>query len=332
VDLGQEVAGGNWSSKVRAVLSLVPAAWGVVKLAAYVRREKIEVLHTTDRPRDAVVCVLLARVMPVRSVVHVHVGFNTDWMRRSLQWAIRNADAVVAISSFVADTLAEAGWERSDVDVVLNGIDVDAWTPRLGRDSLRQALGVEGATPVVLTACRLFRAKGVSELVQAVHDLSDDVPDLVLLVAGREMEPGYADELAAQARTWGIEERVRLLGQRDDVAALMAAADVFAMPSDLEPFGLVFAEAGAMELPVVALRNGGTVEVVEDEVTGLLSEPGDRVALAENLRTVVLDGDRRALLGANGRRRVSSRFTTRLMAESTASVLRRVARPDSRAE
>ena len=68
---------------------------------------------------------------------------------------------------------------------------------------------------------------------------------------------------------------MRFLGRRDDVPAVMAAADVFAMPSEWEPFGLVYAEAMAMALPVVALDNGGTVEVVEPGETGLLSAPDD---------------------------------------------------------
>ena len=74
------------------------------------------------------------------------------------------------------------------------------------------------------------------------------------------------------------------------------------MPSQYEPFGLVFAEAMAMTLPVVALANGGAVEVVENGVTGLLSAPGDAEALADNLRTLLLDPKQRAAFGARGRR------------------------------
>jgi glycosyltransferase involved in cell wall biosynthesis len=114
--------------------------------------------------------------------------------------------------------------------------------------------------------------------------------------------------------------RVRFLGRRDDVPALMAGADVFAMPSVFEPFGLVFAEAMAMALPVLALDNGGTVEVVEQGVTGLLSAPGDCDALAANLRLLLRDADTAAAYGKRGRERVERQFTTKRMADDTANV------------
>ena len=142
----------------------------------------------------------------------------------------------------------------------------------------------------------------MSELIQALHDVSDEVPTAVLLVVGEETEAGYLDELRAMVRAYDLDGRVRFLGRRDDVPALMAGADVFAMPSMFEPFGLVFAEAMAMALPVVALDNGGTVEVVEQGVTGLLSAPGDRDALAANLRRLLLDPDTRAAYGKRGTR------------------------------
>jgi glycosyltransferase involved in cell wall biosynthesis len=178
-----------------------------------------------------------------------------------------------------------------------------------------------------VTVCRLFRSKGVSELVRALYDVRDAVPSAVLLVVGEEMEGGYLDELRAMARDLGLHDRVRFLGHRDDVAAVMAAADLFSMPSDYEPFGLVYAEAMAMELPVVALDNGGTVEVVQHEVDGLLSAPGDREGLAANLRALLLDPERRAAYGARGRRRVEEQFTTQRMANDAADVYDYLARP-----
>jgi glycosyltransferase involved in cell wall biosynthesis len=97
------------------------------------------------------------------------------------------------------------------------------------------------------------------------------------------------------------------------------------MPSFEEPFGLVFAEAMAMELPVVALRNGGTLEVVAEGRTGLLSDPGDGDALAANLATLLDDPDLRRRMGAEGRRCVEDRFTIDRMAADTEDVYRSVA-------
>jgi glycosyltransferase involved in cell wall biosynthesis len=104
----------------------------------------------------------------------------------------------------------------------------------------------------------------------------------------------------------------------------MAAADVFAMPSVGEPFGLVYLEAMAMGLPVVALRSGGVPEVVGHDVTGLLSEPGDELGLARNVAALLADPQRRARMGAAGRQRVVDGFTPRRMAADMAAVYRAV--------
>jgi len=92
------------------------------------------------------------------------------------------------------------------------------------------------------------------------------------------------------------------------------------MPSLEEPFGLVFLEAMAMELPVVGLATGGSPEVVEHGTTGLLSQPGDIGGLSENLLALLRDPERRTRMGANGRRRVEEHFTTPRMARDTALV------------
>ena len=143
------------------------------------------------------------------------------------------------------------------------------------------------------------------------------MPDVVLLVVGEPIDPAFGDELAALARELGLGDNVRFLGRRPDVQSVMAAADVFAMPSHEEPFGLVFLEAMAMRRPVVALADGGTLEVVEHGKTGLLSTWEDVAQLADGpaqpaprSRAAGVDGHVRSSTGggaihcpADGRRR-----------------------------
>ena len=111
-------------------------------------------------------------------------------------------------------------------------------------------------------------------------------------------------ELAALADELGVDDSVVFTGRRSDVARLMAAADVFAMPSLEEPFGLVYLEAMAMRLPVVALDSGGTPEVVEHGRSGLLSAPGDIDALAANIVELLSDA---GPAGPHGRARTARR-------------------------
>jgi glycosyltransferase involved in cell wall biosynthesis len=144
------------------------------------------------------------------------------------------------------------------------------------------------------------------------------VPDAQLWIVGQEMTPGYAAELAATAERLGIGDHVTFTGRRNDVAQLMAGADIFAMPSFEEPFGLVFTEAMAMQLPVVALRSGGAPEIIEHERSGLLSEPGDVDTLANHLLRLIGDPAARRTMGAYGREVVQRRFTIERMAADMA--------------
>jgi phosphatidylinositol alpha-1,6-mannosyltransferase len=292
---------------------------GLARLTWYVRRRRIDIVQSADRPRDALVCVLVGRLTKARSIVHVHVAYG-EWMSPLLKWALRHADALVGVSSFVAESLVASGHDVDRVHAVPNGIDVDAWTPGRGRRETRSALGIGDDVPVILTICRLFREKGPSALIEALEVVGQHHPDVRLLIAGHEMVPGYADELRRLARDLDLEANVALLGRRRDVEGLLAACDVFAMPSLAEPFGLVFVEAMAMEVPVVALDSGGATEIVVHEESGLLSDPGDRAGLAKHLLELVDDPVRRAAMGKAGRTRAESCFTSERMAADMAAV------------
>ena len=131
---------------------------------------------------------------------------------------------------------------------------------------------------------------------------------------------GTTQMLEEHARELGVRENIVFTGQRSDIASLLAACDIFSLPSFEEPFGLVFAEAMAMKRPVVALTNGGTPEVVEHGKCGLLSPPGDIEALAANLLRLLDDPALRSQFGEYGRSRVEQHFTPTRMASDFAEI------------
>jgi glycosyltransferase involved in cell wall biosynthesis len=326
VDLGPELSGVHGlRARVRVLLATLPAIPSVVRLAWLVRRRRVLVLHTSDRPRDAFTCVVIARLTGATSIVHCHQLANPA-TGRLLQWSIHHADVVVAVSEFVGRSFVAAGIPPERVAVVLNGVDVDRWHPGRDRASTRAELGIGPDAPVLLSVCRLFPGKGAASVIHALPELLDELPDLRLLIVGSDVLGGsYRAELRTLITSLGLDDHVELLGRRPDIPALMAAADVYVMPSVDEPFGLVFAEAMAMELPVVGLTNGGTLEIVEDGVTGLLSSPGDGPALVDHLRRLLGDPALRATMGRRGRRVVEARFTTTRVAADAARLYASIA-------
>ena len=306
---GPSLYGLGRTEKLARALRLVPAAASLVDLARYVRAHRIQILHATDRPRDAVACAALARVTGAKAVIHVHVKYD-NWMSRGVKWALGRADRLVGVSEFVAESLRNAGYPRERIVAIPNAIEIERWDPSLSPAPGRQSLGVAQGTPLIVSVARLFYWKGHKELIEALALVKRDEPGVRLCIVGADYPEGsgVTQSLRELARGLGIEEDVLFVGQRSDIPALLAACDVFALPSFEEPFGLVFAEAMAMKRPVAALSNGGTPEVVEHERSGLLSAPGDVPGLARNLLRLVRDPQLRARMGEEGRARVEARF------------------------
>jgi glycosyltransferase involved in cell wall biosynthesis len=287
-------------------------------LARYIQRERIRIIHGTDRPRDAGYAVSLGKVTRAKSVVHVHVAWAHGYSTLA-KWGVRNADGVFSISKFVTGTVAATGTPRERIHTVLNGIDLSGWDPQnVDGSGVRRELGIPTDAPVLASVSRLFGQKGQRELLRAFARVRAEVPSTWLLIVGAdalEVHGGsFTTELKALAQELGVADRVVFTGGRSDIPQIMAACDVFSLPSFEEPFGLVFLEAMAMKKPVVSLDNGGTPEVVEHGLSGLLAPSGDIPALAEAIVTLLRDPELRDRMGEYGRSRVLDYFTAQRMA------------------
>jgi glycosyltransferase involved in cell wall biosynthesis len=154
-----------------------------------------------------------------------------------------------------------------------------------------------------------------------------------LLVVGEDdprAHPGhgsYTAELRELAEKLDIKDQIVFTGYRRDVAQLMAACDIYTMPSFEEPFGMVYLEAMCMQKPIVALDNGGAREVVEHNKSGLLSAPQDIDQLAQNIVTLINDSEMRMRMGEHGRERAVAYFTPERMALDTEHIYSKILNP-----
>jgi len=322
VNLGPELFAKSTIGRIGAAIDTVPAFWNMASLVAYVRKHRIRIIHTSDRPRDALASVVLAKLTGGKSIIHVHVTYG-DWMSRMLRWSMGRCNALIGVSDFVARSLIEGGgFSPEKTHSVLNAIDLQKWDADIDSSTVRDELGINRDTPLLICVARIFPPKGQDKLVRALALLRPEFPGLQALIVGQDYPPGthYSDEIKALARQLGIADALIFSGLRKDVSRLIAAADLLVMPSFEEPFGLVYAEAMAMKRPVIAFSDGGTPEVVYHGESGLLSQPGEVEPLAANIATLLRDPARRREMGEYGRKQVEARFNPQRLADDVASV------------
>src|SRR5215217_913791 len=181
-DLGPDRSERTPLATVKDLLATVPAISTIARLAVLIRRRRVRIIHTSDRPRDAFVAVLLGRMTGAVSIVHVHVAYNPSWMGWMLRWSLAHADALVAVSEFVGRTIVDGGIETRRVHVVKNGVDIARWHPDIDGAPARVRLGISQDAPLLLTICRLFPEKGPGEAIDAVGRLRAEFPAIQLLI------------------------------------------------------------------------------------------------------------------------------------------------------
>lgn len=213
----------------------------------------------------------------------------------------------IAISEYIKGRLLERGYPDEKVRVHYIGVNLEEFTP---------APSLPNGERYVLCVGRHTEKKGIDTLLRAWAEIAGRHPSVTLVQVGAGP---LTVELTELAHRLGIERRLRFLGvqPRREVLRLMQQAEVFCLPSraavsgDCEGLGIVFNEASACAVPVVATRHGGIPEAVLHGETGLLVPEGDSKALGEALDHVLSDGALREQFGRRGREYVCERFDAR---------------------
>lgn len=282
-----------------------------VRLALYARRIGADLIHG-HLTRGAWYAGLAAKLARLPNVATAHSDNAGKHFGR--------ADRIIAVSQAVANFLERTGYEPARIRMVHHGIaDLAAALPANVRAATRRELGVADDEPCLLMAARIVSAKGHDTALAALARLRER--RWTLLLAG-DHHGDLGPQVQAQARELGLDGRVRFLGLREDVPALLAASDLLLAPSRREALSLTLLEASACSLPIVASQVGGIGEVVEEGGSGHLVPPDDPVALAAAIDDLLGDPARRAAFGARARQIFEGGFTEDAMFERTIAVYR----------
>lgn len=222
--------------------------------------------------------------------------------------------------------IEKIGLPPEKIKVVRNGIDLEAFDRAAEREPTPPLVAVPQG-PLIGTVGRLSRQKGIPDLLAAFREVSARVPDCRLWIIGDGEDRAKLETLAGAL---GLRSKVVFLGHRKDVPALLRRLGVFVLSSLWEGLPNVIIEAMAAARPVVATAVDGSVELVEDGVTGRLTPPRDPEALAQEITMLLDDPEMRERMGREGRRRIERDFGLERMVDETAALYRRLLEEGSR--
>lgn len=238
-----------------------------------------------------------------------------DWAPGRLQALVdllnRRVHRILATTDYEAQMMLRAGVREDKVFVVRNGVDLPTYDRAEGAEAIRAACGA--ADLIVSFVARMVPQKGYEVFFDALARARQRGVNVKALVAGdttllEDSPDAYRRQLRARVIDLGLGDAVRFLGFRRDVAAVMAASDVFVLASLKEPFGTTVIEAMAARRAVIASDLPGPRESIVEDRTGWFFPAGDADALAERLLRAAASPAQCRVLGAAGRERAEREF------------------------
>ena len=279
----------------------------IFEMERVLRDLRVDIVHTF-----LLTASLYGRLAAMLAGVPVIVGTEVNVYERKERHHVlaerllmKGTDRVIASAESVRDFyIKQIHADPAKVDVIHNAVDWKQLETSTSRDAVRTALGVPRDAQVAGIIARLTEQKGHRVLFEALAQNPALATLHVVVVGDGELRGDLENHVAAL----GLHERVHFLGARRDLGDLLAAVDLFVMPSFWEGLPLSMVLAMGAGLPVVVTRVAGIPEVVTDEVTGLLVPPGDATALGVALARVTADRALGTRLGEAARAFVRPRF------------------------
>jgi glycosyltransferase involved in cell wall biosynthesis len=284
----------------------------MLQLARFLRHERPDVVHFF-LPRPYLYGSLAAelagqrrRIMSRRSLTHYQAAYPLlGSLERMLH---RRTLGLIGNSQAVVEQLVLETGDARKVALIHNGIELPEPIAATERQNIRQVLQIPNGMLVIAIVANLVTYKGHRDLLEALVLAQDELPRSWRLIAiGRD--DGIGAELKRQAQALNISGNISWLGERSDVGRLLAASDMFVLPSHQEGFSNALLEAMAANLPAIATAVGGNIDAVRDNDTGLLVGIKDPQGLAAAIVRLAKDPALRRRLGDAARLRVQQRFS-----------------------
>ncbi len=278
---------------------------------------KILVGHGSHYVRLASLANRLFKI-PYDIIIHLEEILPLE-RKKIIQKSFKRADKIITVSHFAKKKLVEIGIPESKIVVIHPGVDPEKFRPKPEPSPIRKRYRLE-KKKVILTISRLGEHKGHANVIRALPQVLEKIPESVYLVVGSGEKE---DRLKGLVKELGLEDKVIFTGEveEEELPLYYAACDVFIMPSDVEGFGIVFLEAGASGKPVIGGKTGGISDAITDGETGLLVDPLSVNQITEALIKLLTNPESARKLGEKGREKVEKEFNWQEIAEKVKGII-----------
>lgn len=326
-----EVLPGRRHSVVALPLFVVDMVGIWRALARLVKKHQVDVIQTHILRSLDFLVLFLRYATPLRVVLWTfhNVSFELTasqlpkypWMlgpkklshRLLYRLTSRLVDGFVAVSDDVKKAMLEIIGPIGDkVVVICNGVDTQKYQQMVDKPFVRNQLGLAADSRLITLVATLKEQKGHRYLIEALASIVPQHPDVHVLFIG---DGPLRGELQLQVKRLDLNDHIHFLGNRQDVPELLAASDLFILPSLWEGLSMALLEAMATGLPIVASEVSGTTQAMVPGETGLLVPPGDASKLAGAIAELLSDRGRAQTMGAAAKRSVEAKFGARKQAD-----------------
>lgn len=280
-----------------------------------------DVIYTSQQYYEVALASKLSLLFDIPHLIHISYPVG-PWLGKNTLRTILDTPHLIACSDYVRNTAIAAGVSPNRIETLLHGADLSAYDIEGDPEGMRSSFGWPADAPVVIAAGRLDPGKGIDVLLDAFAIVSQAVPGARLIVCGEGTTgSGFAQSLKQKAHSLGLDAVVNFAGFRRDLPQLLAASDVFCLPTEHDALPLVFLNAMAAGLPVIGVRSGGVPEMVFHQQNGLLADPGDADAIAHHLIALLTNKALARHPGKRGRTWAVERHNPRAVASRWTALL-----------
>lgn len=290
----------------------------LIKLISLIHRERVNIVNTHSS-KDSWLASLAARLATRAKVIRTrHVSIPIP--RHPFNIVYKLPHRIITVSNYVRETMIQKNRIKPEKIVSIpTSVDLGRFDFTIEGAKVRKEWGIEPDTPLVGIIAIIRSEKGHGYFVEAAERLLKVRPEARFLIVGNEPK---GNTIARRIKALGLEKEIIMAGLRDDIPQILAAIDIFVMPSLREALGTALLQALAMKKAVVATRVGGIPEVIIHNQTGLLVPPADGEALSRAILELLEDREKARRLGENGRRLIEEKFSLEIMLERMEALYR----------